>query len=116
MNNIYTLLVSLGLSLALTLGLEYAVALMFRIRGKDIFLFVLVNILTNPIVVYLNTVFCIIFPDISVFAWQIPLEICAIATEGFLYFKFSRNLASPWKFAVAANLFSYSMGLLLNTI
>ncbi len=114
MNDILMLLFTFSISLGLTLLLEGVIALVFKMRGRDALLFLLVNLLTNPLVVYLNLLFCTLFPGASVFFWQIPLEIAVFAVEGLLYYKYSQSLRVPWLFAGLANLFSYGTGLILN--
>ncbi len=116
MNDILAMLPTFALSLGLTIVIEGSVALVFRMKGRDLVLLVLVNVLTNPAVVYLNMLFGGIFPEAWVFWWQIPLEIAAVVVEGVLYFKLSRSLRSPWMFAVIANVLSYGMGLIITFV
>ncbi len=113
MHEILSLLPAFSYSLGLTLLLEFGVALVFRMRGRDWILFLLVNLLTNPATVYLNLLFSTLLPDVSVFAWQMPLEISVVAAEGALYAKFAHTLRTPWIYACVANMFSYGTGLLL---
>ncbi len=116
MTEILTYLPTFALSLTLTLALEFAVALAFRLRGRDIALFALVNVLTNPAAVYLHLLFRGICPDGFALAWQIPIEAAVVAVEGILYSRLSRSIDRPWAFAVLANAFSYGTGLILNII
>ncbi len=104
------------LSLSLTLALEFLVALVFKLRGRDLLLFLLVNLLTNPAAVYLNLLFTGLFPGLSVFVWQIPIELAVVAVEGLIYKNCSCSMRAPWAFAVAANVFSYGIGLIINLI
>lgn len=104
-----------ALSLGLTLLLELLVARLCHLRGRDYLLVILVNILTNPAVVYLDMVCASYFPN-GRDLWQIPLEIAAILIEGWCYARHARSLRRPWTFALVANVFSYGFGLLLNTI
>lgn len=113
MHDVWILLGSFGLSLGLTLFVECGIALLFGIRGRDHLLLLLVNILTNPAVVYLNLLFVSLLPDTSVLAWQLPLEIAVVAIEGWLYARLARSVRSPWVFAAVANGFSYGLGLML---
>ncbi len=101
------------LSLALTLLIEWLVSLVFKLQRCDLGLFVLVNLLTNPAAVFLNILFCMLFPYVSAFAWQIPLELTIVAVEGIIYCKMSRSLHLPWIYALAANMLSYTIGLIL---
>ena len=108
---ILTFLISLGL----TLLLELLVARLCHLRGRDYLLVVLVNLLTNPAVVYLNMVCAMHLPN-GRDLWQIPLEIAAILIEGWCYARYARSIRRPWMFALVANVFSYGFGLLLNTL
>jgi len=113
------ILINFTVSLFLTLIIEIIVAFFFRMRGKyEILLVVLVNILTNPAVNFLNLCG-------RGFAWwnvrcQILLEIIAIAVEALVYFIFSRkedwNIAHPVWLAVLANAISYGIGCAINAI
>ncbi len=116
MNDTTRLLFIFGASLGLTLLLEFGTALIFRMRGRDLLLLLLTNILTNPAAVYINLLLSALFPDISVFLWQIPLEAAVVLAEGSVYRKLSVSLSSPYLFAVAANAFSYGVGVILNII
>ncbi len=102
------------ISLLLTLMLEFAASLIFRVRGRDLLLFLLVNIFTNPVAVYLDMLCRDLYPSVSIFVWQVPIELCVVAAEGLIYFKLSKNIRLPWVFAVVANVFSYGVGLVLN--
>ena len=108
------LILTFAISLGLTLLLELLLARLCRLRGRDYLLVVLVNILTNPAVVYLDMVCAAHLPN-GRDLWQIPLEVAAILIEGLCYARYARSLRRPWMFALVANLFSYGCGLLLNT-
>ena len=116
MNEILCLLPTFALSFVLTLLLELPIALLFRLRGRELSLFCLVNLLTNPAAVYLNFLLRSVLPARSVFLWQIPIELAVLAVEGYLYSRYSRSLIFPWIFAVSANVFSYAVGLVLSYV
>ena len=82
------------LSLSLTLLLELLIARLCRLRGKDYLLLILVNILTNPAVVYLDMLCGTVFPHGNDL-WQIPLEAAAIFIEGFCYARHARSIRRP---------------------
>ena len=106
-----------GISLSLTLILELSYACLWGIRDRhDLVLAVLVNVLTNPIVVF--AVYFVRFRRYSIHpGWlTIVMEIFAVAAEGFLYRKHARTIDRPWLFSLSANAFSYAMGELLNGI
>ena len=109
------LLLTFAISLGLTVLLELLIARLCHLRGRDYLLVVLVNILTNPAVVYLDLVCVTRFPN-GRDLWQIPLEIAAILIEGWCYAKYARSIRRPWMLALVANVFSYGFGLLLNTL
>ena len=68
---------------------------------------VLVNCLTNPVVVTLHS----FFPAPAVTA---ALELGAVVTEALLYRAWGRNVYRPWLFALLVNAFSYFLGVLIN--
>ena len=101
---------SFPVSLALTLVLELGFARLWGVEREDRHLVVLVNVLTNPLVVL----------GYHLVAWQLPglvspvvfvLEAAAVVTEGWFYRSRSR-VCFPWFFALCANLFSFCVGLL----
>ena len=103
---------SLGISLLLTLVFETGFFFLIRKRDKkDLLLLVLVNILTNPLVVLLYW--------LTVLRWEvnsviiIPLEVFAVLTEGFYYRKYGLHFKHPYLFSLAANAFSFGAGLLI---
>lgn len=108
-----------GMSLLLTLIFEMAVAYLFRISDKKgMLLVVLVNVLTNPVAVFINLCG-------TGFAWwdklcQVPIEIVVIIIEAWIYYLFSKkeewNIARPVLLSVCANIFSYGMGCLIELI
>lgn len=101
--NISTFAVSLGLTLLLELPFVYVWGLRSR---YNLMLAVLVNVLTNPAVVLLH--------GLGIPA--LPLEIMAIAVEGFCYQKRGGGITRPFLLAFFANAFSYSIGLVLNCL
>lgn len=108
-----------GVSLLLTLVIECIVSLFFGMRErKKIMLVVLVNILTNPFVNFLNLCG-------GLFQWwnrfcQLPLEIVAIVVEAWIYYYFSNKeewkIEHPVWLAVCANIISYSIGCIINAL
>ena len=99
----------LAISLALTLAVEVPVAFCWGLRRRDLLLCMLVNLLTNPAVVLLHT----LFPAVWITA---ALEAAAVGAEGFYYSRFGADIRRPWALALAANLLSYSAGVLLNLL
>lgn len=103
------LLTSMLLALTLTLLLELLFALIWGVRKDGLLMVVLMNLLTNPAVNLLH------YLAGTLLGWQsfwlvVVLEAAAVVTEGFCCRDFIRR---PWLFALFVNLFSYSMGELL---
>ena len=115
MKDLLTQLPTFLLSLSLTLLLELLIARLCRLRGKDYLLLILVNILTNPAVVYLHLLCRTLIPN-GRDLWQIPLEAAAIWLEGVCYARFARSIRRPYLFSLVANLFSYTCGLFLQQL
>ena len=105
--------VSLGASLGLTLVFELAFALLWGLRGRDLLLCALVNLLTNSIVVFCTLCWRHYGPDP---AWlPVPfLELLAVLTEGHFYRRDGQRVRRPFLFSLCANAFSYGLGLLLS--
>ena len=106
---------ALALSLGLTLVLELAFALLSGVQGRPL-LVALVNLLTNPAVVFLYFLLSqrSALPQMAV---QLPLEGAAILTEALCYARCGgRDFLHPWRFSLLANLFSYGTGRLLLSI
>ena len=109
------LLASLGVSLALTLAFELAFALLWGLRGRDLILCVLVNVLTNPPVVLCALLWRTYAPGPG---WlPVPfLEAGAVLVEGFFYRRNGERVRRPFLFSLCANAFSYALGLVFNAL
>lgn len=99
---------ALIVSLALTLVLEMAFALVWGVRKKGLLIVALMNVLTNPAVVTLH------FLCVNDLGWTVLpvviLELAAMVVEGFCC---KGVVKRPWLFAVLVNLFSFGIGGLL---
>jgi len=111
-----SLLTALAISLGLTLIFEVGFFLLTGKRNKkDILLVILVNTLTNPIVVllywvaYFNT-------NWNTAVIKVPLELFAILTEGFIYMKCAQSIKRPFIFSLTANAFSFTLGILIQQV
>lgn len=107
-----------GVSLGLTLLLEWAVALALGIRGKKEFILVtLVNILTNPLAVLLYWLCRIYWAGASTFV-QVVIEIAVVIVEAWIYHSFAKEekwrIKRPVLLAMISNGVSWAMGLLLS--
>lgn len=103
--------VSLALSLALTLIFELGFTLLWGVKREDLQLVVLVNVLTNPVVVLCHRAALLWWPGAILWVTA-ALELGAVAAEGYLYQTRSR-VRFPWAFSICVNLFSFTIGLLL---
>ena len=105
------LLPALGISLALTLVLESIFGLIWGVKGKgDWLLLLLVNVVTNPIVVTLH--YCVS----SFWMVTLVLEVFAVVAEWLAYRKWGKSTRPAFLFALCANCFSYFSGLLINLV
>lgn len=101
---------SLGVSLLLTLALELGFALLWGVERRDLTLVALANVLTNPVVVLCYTAAASLVPGLLIPAVAV-LELGAVAVEGWL-FRTRSDIRFPWAFALCANLFSFTIGLI----
>ena len=106
----------MAISLSLTFVFELIYALCWKIWGKrEILLVVLVNVITNPIVVfsfYMNYK----FQWIDAVLLTVVMEVAAVVVEALLYKKYSRKITHPWWFALGINVFSYTVGEIINRL
>ena len=110
------LLSSLTLSLALTITLEAGFFLVVGKRDKkDLLLLLLVNVLTNPVVV-LSFCLLVLYTDLNPYIALIPLELFAVLTEGRYYKKYGRCFRRPYLFSLAANIVSFGTGALIQRL
>ena len=106
-----SIFISLAASLALTLALELIFALMWRVGRADLVLVALSNVLTNPVVVLCH-ILTVLWRPALLTPVTAALEAGAVLVEGRLYATRS-DIRSPWLFSLLANLFSFTVGLLL---
>ena len=110
------LLTSLVVSLILTIVLESAFFLLTgKRRKKDLALLVLVNVITNPVVVLIYWL-SYMYADWNLALVIIPLEAFAILTEGYCYKKFGEEFKRPYLFSLCVNGFSFGIGVLIQLI
>lgn len=106
----------LAVSLALTLVLEEAFALVWGLRGRrELGTVALVNVLTNPLVVLLY------HTAVGLLGWNAlavtaALETAAVLAEWRYYRLCSQQLRRPLLFALLANGFSYGAGQMINLL
>jgi len=107
---VWTLLISLGL----TLVLELAFALIFKVhRAYDLILVIVVNVITNPAVVLMNYLLLrhTVIPQLLI---VLVLETAAVLIEGFYYKRYAEKISRPFLFSLGANAFSYIIGFILS--
>ena len=106
------------ISLFSTTLIEVICSYLFKIRNKkDIINIILVNIMTNPllvtILIYINIMFGLKYRNILVY----PLEILVVLIEGLVYKKYlSYKKINPFVLSLVLNSLSYILGLLINNI
>lgn len=104
---------ALAVSLALTLLLETGFFLLIGKRSrKDLLLVVLVNIITNPVVVLLYWL-ALLYTGLNSLLVKVVLELFAIVAEGYYYQKYGQSFGRPYAFSAAANIVSFGSGTLL---
>ena len=109
-------LISLAVSLMLTLFLETVFYLVIGKRDvKDLKLLLLVNLLTNPIVV-VSFWLTAIYTQWNAYLAIIPLEFFAVIVEGWYYKKHGRSFKRPFLFSLCANAFSFGAGMLIQIV
>ena len=101
------LAVKFRISLALTWVLELPASFVLGVRGKDLLLVFLVNLLTNPAAVLASTLMR------DGFLAQIFIETVVILVEGWYYETYGRSSRRPYLCAAVCNLFSYFIGKIL---
>ena len=112
MRNIF---LSLGVSLLLTLALESVFYCFLQEKcRRDWLLLLLVNAITNPVVVLL-------FLLSSAYGFASPwltlaTEVAAMLIEWLLYRRFAEKMAHPLLFSLGANVFSYGVGWILQHV
>lgn len=110
---------SLITSLVLTVVIELSFAILFKVRGKeDIAIVILVNIVTNPIIVLIENLLWTInnytlMMILSLSFWVI-LEIVVMCVEGFVYKKLKvKSQFGPYKLSIILNSISIAIGIII---
>ena len=108
-----------GISLGLTLLFELGLALLLGIRKKeDLIIVLLVNILTNPLAVYLCYLARIFLRDWYLAA-ELLTELLVFLTEGFIYSRFKtegKRIRNGFLLSLVLNGTSYSAGLIISLL
>ena len=109
---------TMAVCLSLTIIIEVLIALILGVRAKkDILNVVLVNVVTNPIVVTVPYLIYILF-NYDIYKYSIYiLEVLAFITEGLIYLKvLDYKKINPILLSAVLNLSSYGFGLLMDGV
>ena len=114
----FYLICMFGVSLALTITAELAIAYLFGLRtGNDMLLTVLVNIFTNPPAVLCNWLCRLYLPDYRMIPAQLVIEAAVIVVEALIYCIFAKDrrwhIRKPVLLSLAANSCSWLLGLFI---
>lgn len=100
--------------LASTIVIELILAIFFKVRGKNLLVVLLAQIITNPLLVLIsNLVYYLLERNIVVFyVVLVVLELIAIFVEGVLYRDFFKKYKrmNPFMLSLWLNLFSFLIG------
>lgn len=112
------MILSLLISLFLTIIIELTVSFIIGIRNKDdIKVVILVNICTNPIVVYIANCLMLFTNDFIYNIGVAILEILVVMVEFVLYKKYLKfDKVSPFAISLINNVISFSIGVIINYI
>lgn len=105
--------VTLAVCLLFTIIIESLGALMFRVRGKNLAVVMLAQVVTNPLVVLVaNFVRFITNSDVVFFIVMALMELCAFFVEAIMYKKFFKDYTANNCYVLSffLNLFSVMMG------
>lgn len=102
--------------LSLTIIVEVSIALILKVRTKlDIVNIILVNILTNPLLVSMCNLISINYGLKIAYIFLFIFEITVVFVEGFIYKKYlDFKKINPYVLSFILNLSSYLFGLLIN--
>lgn len=112
------MILSLIVSLCLTLIIELMVSLFFGIKDKeDIKVVIWVNILTNPVVVYIANCVKLLNNNLIYNIIVIIMEVIVIIVEFILYKKYLEYKGkSPLLLSSVNNIISFSLGIIISKI
>ncbi len=112
------MILSLLISLFLTIIIELTVSFIIGIRNKDdMKVVILVNICTNPIVVYIANCLMLFTNDFIYNIGVAILEILVVMVEFVLYKKYLKfDKVSPFAISLINNVISFSIGVIINYI
>ena len=98
-----------------TILIEGIIAFILGYRKKDLINIILVNILTNPIVVTISVYFNVKYGLFERNTSLIVLEVLTLFIEGFIYYKvLKRRKINPFLLSLILNFSSYFIGIFIN--
>lgn len=105
------------LSLSATIVIETLLSFILGVRKKDLFTVILVNVVTNPLVVTIPLYFNIEYGIISRRIVLVILELLTVIVEGLIYKSMlDYKKVNPYILSVILNLTSYLSGIIINSI
>ena len=108
---------AMAISLIETLILELGFALFWGVRGrKDLQWVAVVNVLTNPIVVFTYYYVRLRRLPVNYGVVTLALEAFAVVAEALIYRKKAETVGRAWLFSLSVNSFSFAAGALMNKI
>ncbi len=116
--NISELIYIMFRCLLLTIAIELFIGYLLQIRKrKDMFIIIIVNIITNPIVVSMPLFMFYKFGHNYYIISLLILEILTLLFEGYIYkLKFNYKRLNPFYVSLLLNLSSYLIGELINSV
>ena len=100
-----------------TIIIEVFVAFIIGLRKKDIIYVILVNIMTNPLVVSFPILMLVRFGINERYISLVILEILALISEGFVYKKvLTYKKLNPYLISIILNVLSYCIGIVINNL
>ena len=103
--------------LSCTVIIECGIAFISGIRkAKDLLFVLLVNIMTNPLLVVLTVIVNLFFGRLWYYISLAVLEIGAVAAEGLVYKFTIKHKLNPFLLSLILNSASFFLGLIINRI
>lgn len=101
--------------LILTVLIETTIAFILGYRKKDLINVILVNVITNPIVVMIPVYFNIKYGIMERHISLAILEVLTLFVEGFIYSRFlQKKKLNPYLLSLILNFASYIIGVIIN--
>ncbi len=102
--------------LSLTLVLELFGAVVLGLRKRDLVTVILVNVVTNPLLVSVTTLIYVLHGRAAFYVSLIILEAAVFVSEGLLYKYALKPKINPFLLSLILNVFSALIGNVINGI